>query len=373
MTTRYSEKSPETGAESRQSGDEATRKALVSGQLPSFTPIATLVVSIVVMAGVLALFGSFGIAMTLVLGFIMFLVVMRVLSHVVEGPRRAADRTARYVVTGAFVLALLPLLSLLWTVTSKGVQRFDGEFFSSSMFAIVGEGGGAVHAIWGTLIITGITTLIAVPIGIFSSIFLVEYSNETPLLRKTASVLRFFVDVMTGIPSIVAGLFAYTLFSFVFGAGYKSGLAGAVALAVLMIPVVVRSTEEMLRLVPNELREASYALGVPKWKTIVKVVLPTSVAGIVTGVILAIARVIGETAPLLMTAGLYTGMNTNALQGQMTTLPVFAYYQYVTPGIPQEPYYARAFASALTLIIIVMALNAIGRYVAYKFAPKTGR
>lgn len=357
----------------RADSSESTRRALTAGQLPKYIDIAAFVVSVVVVAGILGLAGKFSFGLSLALGFIVFVIGLRILSMSVEGSRRAADRTARHMVTGAFALAILPLISVLWTVISKGLARFDVEFFTYSMFAVVGEGGGAVHAIWGTLIITGICTLIAVPVGIFTSIFLVEYSTATPTMRKLANLLRFFVDVMTGIPSIVAGLFAYTLFAIILGPGTKSGLAGAIALAVLMIPVVVRSTEEMLRLVPNELREASYALGVPKWKTIVKVVLPTSIAGIVTGVILAIARVIGETAPLLVTAGIYTGLNTNALEGQMATLPVFSYYQYVTPGTPPEPYIARAFTSALTLIIIVMALNAVGRFVAAKFAPKTGR
>jgi phosphate transport system permease protein len=142
---------------------------------------------------------------------------------------------------------------------------------------------------------------------------------------------------------------------------------------VLMIPVVVRATEEMLRLVPNELREASYALGVPKWRTITKVVLPTSVAGIVTGVTLAVARVIGETAPLLVTVGTTTGTNLNPFSGRMATLPVFSYYQYAQPGIPREPYIERAWAAALVLIIIVMALNVIARLISKFFAPPTGR
>jgi phosphate transport system permease protein len=142
---------------------------------------------------------------------------------------------------------------------------------------------------------------------------------------------------------------------------------------VLMIPVVVRATEEMLRLVPNELREAAYALGVPKWLTIVKVVLPTSVAGITTGIMLSISRVIGETAPLLITAGVTASMNYNLFEGRMMTLPVFAYSQYMNQGIPAEAYIDRAWASALILIVIVMLLNLIARIVAKVFSPKTGR
>src|SRR5690606_32174979 len=181
-----------------------------------------------------------------------------------------------------------------------------------------------------------------------------------------------FVDVMTGIPSIVAGLFAYALFTLIFGPGVRLGIAGAISLAVLMIPVVVRSSEEMLRLVPNELREASYALGVPKWLTVLKIVLPTSMAGITTGVMLAVARVIGETAPLLVAAGFTTNVNWNLFDGRMQSLPVFVYSSYVSQGTNAVASLDRAWAGALTLIVIVMLLNLIGRLVARVFAPKTG-
>ncbi|MCA9300342.1 MAG: phosphate ABC transporter permease PstA, partial [Phycisphaerales bacterium] len=183
----------------------------------------------------------------------------------------------------------------------------------------------------------------------------------------------FFVDVMTGIPSIVAGLFAYALFVIFFGPGVRMGFAGAIALSVLMIPVVVRSSEEILRIVPNELREASYALGVPKWLTILKVVVPTAIAGITTGVMLSIARVIGETAPLLLTAGFVDSMNYDLFDGRMQTLPVYVYSMFKYPGLPPEYYIEKAWTGALTLIIIVMLLNLIARLVARFFAPKTGR
>ncbi len=142
---------------------------------------------------------------------------------------------------------------------------------------------------------------------------------------------------MTGIPSIVAGLFAYALFAIFLGPGVRLGIIGSVALLVLMIPIVVRSTEEMLRIVPNHLREASYALGVPKWRTITKVVLPTAMAGIITGVMLAIARIIGETAPLLITTGVVTSVNGNPFDGRMSKPAVFAFNQYKSPGVPPEP------------------------------------
>jgi phosphate transport system permease protein len=175
---------------------------------------------------------------------------------------------------------------------------------------------------------------------------------------------------MTGVPSIVAGLFAFALFSLFFGPGIRFGIGGAVALSVLMIPVVVRSTEEMLKLVPNELREASYALGVPKWATIVKVVIPTSIAGIITGVMLSISRIIGETAPLLIIAGMTTSMNYNLFADRMATLPVFVYYQYANQGSDGQSYVDRAWTGALVLILIVMVLNLIARLVSKLLSPK---
>jgi len=245
----------------------------------------------------------------------------------------------------------------------------NGEFLTYSMRNIVGDGGGIYHALIGTLLITFAAAVISVPVGLLAAIYLVEYGKGTVLGRW----ITFLVDVMTGIPSIVAGLFAYALFAIFFGPGIRLGIMGSVALSVLMIPVVVRSSEEMLRLVPNELREAAYALGVPKWLTIVKVVLPTSIAGITTGIMLSISRVIGETAPLLITAGFTDSMNYDLFSGRMQTLPVFTYTQYANQGIPPEAYLDRAWAAALTLILIVMVLNLAARLVAKIFSPKTGR
>jgi phosphate transport system permease protein len=312
---------------------------------------------------------SFGPVSFVLLTAVLHGVTIYALSAWVEGRRNALDRLVTVVVTTFFLLAILPLVSVLYKVVVEGLQRFDVEFFTYSMRGVVGAGGGAYAAIMGTLIITAITALVSVPIGIMAAVYLVEYGRGTALGRA----LTFFVDVMTGIPSIVAGLFAAALFVLILGPGARAGIIGSVALSVLMIPVVVRSTEEMLRLVPNELREASYALGVSKWRTITKVVLRTSVAGIVTGVTLAVARVIGETAPLLVTVGTTTSTNVNPFEGRMATLPVFSYYQYAQPGVPPEPYFARAWASALTLIVIVMGLNLAARLVSRFYAPKTGR
>lgn len=286
-------------------------------------------------------------------------------SRIVEGRRKAKDRLVTLLVTTAFGIALIPLGSIVWTVLEKGVPVLSREFFTYSMRNVVGEGGGIHHAITGTLLITLGATVISVPIGLFTAIYVVEYGDGTRL----AGALRFLVDVMTGIPSIVAGLFAYALFVVIFGDGVRMGIGGAVALSVLMVPVVVRSCEEMLKLVPTELREASYALGVPQWRTIVKVVLPTALAGIVTGVTLAIARVIGETAPLLVIAGATDSVNFNLFDGRMATLPVFTYTSIMQPGVPPEPAIARAWGAALVLLLIVMLLNLVARLVSHVFSP----
>nr|WP_297429684.1 phosphate ABC transporter permease PstA [uncultured Actinotalea sp.] len=292
--------------------------------------------------------------------------------------RKLVDRGMRGVVTLAFLVALVPLISLVWTVLVNGFERLSPYFLVVSMRGVFGgmDAGGIYHAMVGTLLVTGFAALISVPIGLLTAIYLVEYGRG-----RLARAVTFFVDVMTGIPSIVAGLFAYALFAVFFGPGVRFGVVGAVALSVLMTPVVVRSSEEMLRLVPNELREAAYALGVPKWLTIVKVVLRTSAAGIVTGVMLAVARVIGETAPLLITLGVIDSINYNLFEGRMMTLPVYVYRQYQQGLVPCRPEqldciatinFDRAWAAALVLIIIVLVLNLVARLIARWFAPARG-
>ena len=359
---------------SRTASAAPTQLSLSSGHLPRWSPWAILGGSWVVVgviAGMLsaATGAEFNIALVVIAGTLLFDVLLYVLARLVEGGRQATNRLVTSLVATAFVVALLPLISLLWTVVINGIPRFDLTFFTNSMRSIVGEGGGALHAIVGTLLITGMAALISIPVGLLTAIYLVEYGRG-PL----AKTITFFVDVMTGIPSIVAGLFAFAFFALIFSdPGIRFGFGGSVALSLLMIPVVVRSSEEMLRIVPNELREASYALGVPKWLTIVKVVIPTSIAGIATGVTLAIARVIGETAPLLIIAGFTASMNYNLFSDRMMTLPVFVYTQYANPGTDVTAYLERAWAGALTLILIVMALNLIARLIARIFAPKLGR
>ncbi|GAA2913725.1 phosphate transport system permease protein [Microbacterium keratanolyticum] len=346
---------------------------LTSGRLPEWSPWALLGLSLAISFAVFTLLGATAgegpnVVGATVIGVLLYLVLITVISGVVEGRRKATDRLVTGLVTSAFAIALVPLISVGFTVISNGVAGLTAEFFSSSMRNVVGEGGGALHAIMGTVLITLAAAVISIPIGLFTAIYLIEYGRG-PLARG----ITFLVDVMTGIPSIVAGLFIYALFALLLGPGVRMGIMGALSLAVLMIPVVVRSSEEMLRLVPNELREASYALGVPKWLTILKVVLPTSIAGITTGIMLAIARVIGETAPLLITAGFTASMNYNLTDGRMMTLPVFVYTQYMNQGLPAEAYVNRAWAAALVLILIVMLLNLVARLIAKFFAPATSR
>ena len=343
-----------------------------SASLPRFFSVGALIGSFALATSVFTLSGltnEQGIPNLLavgLLGFAVFMTITYVASRSVEGRRKATDRIVTGWVGAAFSLTVIPLVSLTWTVIEKGLNRLDVEFFTSSMRNVVGEGGGALHAIVGTLQLTGIATLISVPLGIMTAIYLVEYGRG-----RLAKAVTFFVDVMTGIPSIVAGLFAFSLFLVLLGpASAINGMAGAISLAVLMTPVVVRATEEMLKIVPNELREASYALGVPKWLTIVKVVIPTALAGIATGVIIAIARIIGETAPLLLAAGFTTSMNYNPFEEKMMTLPVFVFTSYAIQGTDVQSYVDRAWAGALTLMLIVMVLNLVARIISKLFSPK---
>jgi phosphate transport system permease protein len=296
-----------------------------------------------------------------------------------SGSRKFKNGLASTLVTAAFLVALVPLVWLLWTVISKGYHVITSmswwtESQRGKTFEIAG--GGAWHAIVGTLEQVALCSIISVPIAILVGIYLVEYGRGT-----FARVTTFTVDILTGIPSIVAALFIYALFISTFH-GARAGWLVSLALVILMIPVIIRTTEEMLKLVPNELREASYALGVPKWKTIVKIVLPTAFTGIVTGVVLGIARVAGETAPLLILVGYSSNTNTdlfNNFQGSLPTLinDQFANLNHATGGKAYHldasgkrvagsvANYApdRMWGAALTLIALVLVLNLIARFI----------
>ncbi|MFI0264934.1 phosphate ABC transporter permease PstA [Streptomyces sp. NPDC017056] len=297
---------------------------------------------------------------------LLFILGTYALAAAVEGTRQAKDRLATSLVWICFLLAVVPLASLIWETIARGLKVLDGYFLSHSMGTLPDAlpGGGIYHAIIGTLQQVGLATLIAAPIGLLTAIYLVEYGRG-----RLAKAVTFFVDVMTGIPSIVAGLFVLSVWILILGFG-PSGFAGAMALAILMMPVVVRSTEEMLKLVPNELREASLALGVPKWRTILKVVLPTSIGGITTGVMLAIARITGETAPVLLLVWGAKTINNNPFEGAQQSLPLYVFQQWQQGS---DASYDRAWAAALVLIAFVMILNLVARGIARWKAPKTGR
>ncbi|MFY1674895.1 phosphate ABC transporter permease PstA [Plantactinospora sp. WMMB334] len=341
--------------------------ALSRPVLPAWAPWTIAAACIVVGVVGATLLGA-GLPLAVVLAVLLAAIVLPAVSARVEGARRAKDRFVTIVVSVAFSLAILPLISLLVTVLTKGIGRLDGEFISSDMRGVLGPGGGALHAIVGTLLMTGAAAAISVPVGIMCAVYLVEYGRG-----RLARAITLLVDVMTGIPSIVAGLFAFAFFAIFLGPSVRFGIGGAVALSVLMVPIVVRSVEEMLKLVPNELREASYALGVPKWRTVIRVVLRTAAAGIATGVMIAIARVIGETAPLLIIAGATTSVNTDLFDGRMASLPVFTYYSYSIPGARPEFGVDRAWAAALTLFIIVMGLNLVARLISRFFSISNNR
>jgi phosphate transport system permease protein len=288
-----------------------------------------------------------------------------------NGLRKFKDRTATVLIWGSFAVALIPLVWLLWTVLSRGLHALTRNgWFASSQRGITYRtpGGGALHAIIGTLEQVALCTVISVPIAVLVAIYLVEYGRG-PLARATT----FMVDILTGIPSIVAALFIYAAFITTFG-GQRAGWLVSLALVMLMIPVVVRTTEEMLKLVPNELREASYALGVPKWKTILNIVVPTAMSGIITGIVLGIARVAGETAPLLILVGYSPNRNSDLFSGPQGSLPGLIKDQFanignttiLVGGKPTHVHYAadRMWGAALTLIILVMALNLLARLIA---------
>ena len=285
----------------------------------------------------------------------------------ISAARRVKDRVVQVLVYLAFALAVIPLVSVLWLVVKNAIPRFDLEFLTHSMRNIGARdaGGGAYHAIIGTVEQVLLASLIAVPIGLLTAVYLVEYAEGGRLSR----IISFFVDVMTGVPSVVSGLFILAFWILVLGMPY-SGFAGALALSILMMPVVVRSAEEMLRLVPRDLREASYALGVPKWRTIVKVVLPTAFTGIVTGVMLAVARVAGETAPLLLTVFITDSINNNPFNGPQMGLPLYVFEQAQRPT---DTAINRAWTGALTLILLVMLLNLVARLIAWWRSPARRR
>ena len=285
----------------------------------------------------------------------------------ISSGRKTTNTVMSSLMWGCMILALIPLLWLLLTVVGRGWHAIvDPSWWTSDMIGVRAsrEGGGAAHAIAGTLMQTLVASLFSIPIGVFTAIYLVEYSNGNRLGRLTT----FMVDILSGVPSIVAALFIYALWITILGQ-QRSGFAVALALILLMVPVVVRNTEEMLRVVPMDLREASYALGVPKWKTIVRIVLPTALSGIVTGIMLAIARVMGESAPVLILVGSTPAMNWFRMFDQpQSSLPLFMLDMWKSGA--KGPANERLWGAALTLVILVVTLNLLARFVANRFSVK---
>ncbi|RKR88836.1 phosphate ABC transporter membrane protein 2 (PhoT family) [Micromonospora pisi] len=346
-------------------GPRNTGVDLRGQRLPKWAPIGIAVLALV-LAGVVVFGAGIGNwVLVVALGAVFYLFGLYLAARNVEGRRAANNRTWSALIHSAFVLAVLPLSSVVWTLVSKGVARLDGNFFGTSMNNIGARDpeGGAYHAIIGTLEQVGIATLITVPLGIAGAIYIVEYGRG-----RFANIIRFFVDVMTGIPSIVAGLFILAFWVLIVSPHFSadgrpgySGFAAALALSVLMLPTIVRSTEEMLRLVPAPLREGSYALGIPKWKTILKIVVPTALPGIVTGVMLAIARAAGETAPVLLVAGGTAAINFNPFENNQSSLSLFVYGQATDAGRYSPD---RAWTAALTLVALVLVLTIAAKLLA---------
>jgi phosphate transport system permease protein len=262
----------------------------------------------------------------------------------------------------ALIIAIVPLGLVIYSVIAKGGGVMSGEFLTADIsLSTRREGGGMGPAIIGTLLITGGAALMAIPLGVLGAIYLNEYGKQKPLAR----LIRMLADIMTGVPSVVMGLFIYSIWVLTFEA--RTGFAGALALACLMLPVVIRSTEEMLRLVPDELRQASLALGARKWRTTVTVVLPAAISGITSGALLAIARAAGETAPIVFVVGAVNATNPNLFSGENTALPAQI---FSNASLPFQASENRAWGAALTLIAIVLIFTIVARFIANRFAIK---
>jgi phosphate transport system permease protein len=265
--------------------------------------------------------------------------------------RRIENNVATMFFLASFVIALIPLVWVLSVVIARGCYAVTRSgWWTHSLRGVLPEefAGGVYHALYGTLVQAGVATVLAVPLGLMTAVYLVEYGDG-----RLARVTTFMVDVLAGVPSIVAALFIFSLWIATLGF-QQCAFAVSLALVLLMLPVVVRSAEEMLRLVPDELREASYALGVRKWTTIVRIVFPIAMPGIISGVLLSIARVIGETAPVLVLVGYSRSINFDIFNGNMASLPLLIYTELTNP---EHAGFLRVWGAALTLIIIVAVIN----------------
>jgi phosphate transport system permease protein len=321
--------------------------------LPSWALAATTIGAVVLTLVLFATTGFAGRADFIVVATVLVCLGIGGASWIVEGKRKAIDRLATNAALVSLALTLLPLGFVLGYVIKKGHTRFGWSFLThDASTGPLDPGGGVGHAIIGSLEQVLVSSAIAVPLGLLVAIYITEYGGN-----RFATAVRFLVDVMTGIPSIVAGLFMLAFWIIALGHEF-SGFAGSMALAIIELPIVVRTSEEMIRLVPMALREASYALGIPRWKTILRVVLPTAATGITTGAMLAVARVIGETAPVLLVVGSNNYFHNDPFHGTQGSLPVYI-FQNAQSSQPFDV--QRAWAGALTLILVVVVLYVAAR------------
>ncbi|GIH11323.1 phosphate transport system permease protein PstA [Rhizocola hellebori] len=274
--------------------------------------------------------------------------------------RRAIDLISKVLMCVALLIAVVPLVLVIFYVIQKGAGLISMEFLTGDITSPRRAGGGMGPAVVGTLLITGAASVMSIPLGVLGAVYLNEYGKSNALAR----FIRMMADVMTGVPSIVMALFIYI--AVVLTTKEKSGLAAAIALAALMLPVVLRSSEEMLKLVPDELRQASAALGARRWKTTVSVVLPAAISGITSGIMLAIARAAGETTPIVVCAGVASTISWN-LGEMQTALPAQI---FLNASSPFTPAVERAWGAALTLMVIVLVFTIIARLIASRFAIK---
>ena len=278
--------------------------------------------------------------------------------------RRIKNNAATSFFVVSFVIAIVPLVWLLWVVVARGWYAVTRSgWWTHSLRGVMPEqfAGGVYHALYGTLAQAAVATILAVPLGLMAAVYLAEYGSD-----RLARLTTFMVDVLAGVPSIVAALFVFSLWIATLGF-HQSSFAVSMALVLLMLPVVVRATEEMLKLVPDELREAGYALGIPKWKTIVRIVAPVALPGIIAGVLLSVARIIGETAPVLVLVGYSRSINYNIFDGNMASLPLLIYTELTNP---EHAGVLRIWGAALTLIIVVAVINLLAAAAARVLATR---
>jgi len=284
--------------------------------------------------------------------------------------RRLRNNLATALVWLSFLIALVPLLWVLYTVLAKGLHVVGhASWWLQSLNGLLARqhGGGAYHAIYGTLAQCLVAAVFAIPIGIAVAVYLVEYGGRGRAQTRLSKATTFMVDILTGVPSIVAALFVYSVWISILGLG-RSAFAVSLALMLLMVPVVVRSTEEMLKIVPDDLREAAYALGVPKWRTIVRVVIPTALSGMLTGMVLALARIMGETAPVLILVAYAPFINFDLFNGPMASLPLL---MTTERNNPTDAGIDRIWGAALTLILIITIFQLAAAALSTITAPKT--